>query len=75
MSARPPQRTIVTPNPIEVYIDSPDGLIYIDSPRTIEEARERYPQAVHVRALWDAPIIDPADPETYRDDSRYLSWP
>ena len=69
---RPRPRTIIAPGVsgwFVVYIDDPDGLIITTAHRNLGEALKEYPGAIVLRRLWDAPIIDPADPETHPPDS------
>lgn len=79
MLNRPVRRTVTAPDPggsgrYDVYQDAPDGLVWLSIERTLSEALAAFPGAVVLSAVWDAPVIDPADPETYPGDLRRLSW-
>ena len=74
MATRPeaPSRHVIAPDQnghYALYFDTSDGLVYLDTFATLEQAKmvSGPVNTVVVPMLWDAPIIDPADPSSNAD--------
>lgn len=68
MATAPLRRRIIVPSDTglaDAYIDDPDGLIWMATWSSLDAAKAANPGARVLPAIWDAPIIDPADPSTH----------